>query len=305
MTGHTSWQRPDPAVWGGLIWVITVAAGAAGVGRLTLVDALLLLAVVVIVPLAVPLHPAARRPHVIAAVLAGMPTAPALLAERGSLAAVLTLPWLAAAGAGAILAAAWWLSTTRRTADAVWVAAAAYLTVGAAWLGADRLDLQPVGFVAPFVELTAVHFHYAGFVASVLAACLHRRRPERLPAAATGLIVAAPPIVAIGFTSYGPLQIAGALLLTAGLWLLAWETIRHVAPRTDRLAGALLVTSALATIVPMALAVQWAVGFNYDTPALTIPAMARIHGITNAVGFAFLGVLGWRRAVGGAVSPRR
>lgn len=100
--------------------------------------------------------------------------------------------------------------------------------------------------------------------------------------------------MAVGFTTYGPLQIAGALLLTTGLWLLAWETLRRVAPATDRLPGTLLVLSALSTLAPMVLAVQWAIGSNYATPALSIPAMVRFHGIANAVGFALLGVLGWR-----------
>ena len=46
----------------------------------------------------------------------------------------------------------------------------------------------------------------------------------------------------------------------------------------------------------MMLAVQWAVGANYGTPALSIPAMVHVHGVANAVGFALFGVAGWRLA---------
>lgn len=307
MTGRVGSRRPDPALGGGAVWLLALMAGAAGAGELTLVDALLLLGILVVVPLAVPLVPGSSRGHAAAALLAGAPTAPALLLDRGLLAGLLVLPWLAAAGAGTVLVAGWCLSGRRHVLDVVWIAAAVYLLVGAGWLVADRLDLQPVGFAAPFVQLTAVHFHFAGSASSVLAGCLLGWREGRLPRLAAALVVAAPPVVAVGFVVYGPLQIAGAVLLTAGLWILAWETIRGVAPNVGRLSGALLIVSGLAVLAPMVLAVQWAVGANYATPALSIPEMARLHGITNAVGFTLVGVLGWRGArpvgPGGARSP--
>lgn len=41
------------------------------------------------------------------------------------------------------------------------LASPVYLTVGATWLAASRLQLEPVGVGEPIVELTAVHFHPA------------------------------------------------------------------------------------------------------------------------------------------------
>lgn len=261
---------------------------------MSLIDALLLLGIVVIVPTAVPLHPGAGRSHAAVALVAGIPAGPALLLDPGVPAGLLALPWLVASATAAALSARWWLSGRRDVLDLVWVMALVYLTVGAGWLVADRLGLQPAGVGPPFVQLTAVHFHYAGFASSLLAGCALRYCPSRTPAVAASLIVGAPPIVAVGFTTYGPLQIVGAALLTAGLWLLAWEIVRRIGPEIGGLAGVLLVVSSLATVVPMVLAVQWAIGANYATPALSVPAMARLHGITNAIGFTFLGVLGWR-----------
>jgi hypothetical protein len=80
------------------------------------------------------------------------------------------------------------------------------------------------------------------------------------------------------------------------LLCLAWVTVRHVAPTVDRLTGALLVVSSAAVAVAMLLALQWALEFVYGLPALSIAAMVWTHGIANGLGFALLGVIGWRRA---------
>lgn len=287
------------------MWLGVVGIARLGVGELTLVDAMLLLAVVVIVPAALPLHPATRRGTPALALAAGLPVVAALLLDRGALAVLLALPWFLAVAAGA-LAAAWrWWAEGHEAGTIAWPAAAAYLAVGGAWLLFDRADLEPGGFTAPIVQLTAVHFHYAGFASSVLAGCVWRRVPgDRIAAVALAAIVAAPPLVAVGFTFLGALQIAGAALLTVGLWALAWVTVIHVAPRVRRTPAAALVASSVSVLAPMLLAVQWAVGANLGTPALSIPDMVRVHGVVNAVGFSLLGVLGWRLVDEGAgVTP--
>ena len=286
-----------PGVIGGALWVGVVGLALGGVGDLTLVDALLLLAVLCVVPLAVPLVPAwSRTPHAPIALVAGLPLAAALLIERGPVAGLLALPWLLATLVGAMTAAAWWWRTRPGWAAGAWVVAPAYLVVGAAWLLADRLDLAPAGVTAPLVQLTAIHFHHAGFGAAVLATCTWQVRPSRGAGAALAMILAGPPVVAVGFLTSGVLQVLGALLLAVGLWALAWQVVRHVAPRFAGAPRILLVVSALATLAPMVLAVQWAAGSAFGTPALSIPAMALWHGLANAVGFVLLGVLGWRLA---------
>ena len=148
------------------------------------------------------------------------------------------------------------------------------------------------------MELTAVHFHFAGFVAALLAArtCeAATRRAPRWAAAGTILTIASPPIVAMGFTTGSAVfQIGGALLLSLGVWIIAGLTFAVVVPITpDAPARALLSLSALAVVVPMVLAVFWAAAQHVDVPALDIPAMARIHGTLNAFGFSLAGLLGW------------
>lgn len=277
------------------LWAATLIVGLLGVGSLTLVDAFLLLAVVAIVPIAVPLHPAAGPRAASVALAAGAPVAPALLLGQGVIAAALSLPWFLAAAVAALVAVQRWWTSRHRLRDLPWPASAVYLAVGGVWLTADRLDAVVAGFGAPLVQLTAVHFHYAGFISAVLVGCAWRRLPDsRLAAGAAALTVAAPPIIATGFARIGMLQILGAAMITAGLWLLAWLTIRHIAPTAGRLPATLLTVSSLAVLVPMLLAVQWAVGANLGTPALSIPAMTRTHGLVNALAFALPATIGWR-----------
>jgi hypothetical protein len=56
---------------------------------------------------------------------------------------------------------------------------------------------------------------------------------------------------------------------------------------------ALLVVSSVAPLVPMVLAVQWALAQHVSMPALSINAMASTHGLLNAVGFVMFGLAGW------------
>jgi hypothetical protein len=263
-----------------------------------LVEALLALGLLVIVPLGLQLHPGVKLapvlvvPSVVAAALS-------LDWEPGLTPTLLALPWFVLTAWLAAVASLRWLRSERSVEALPWPAALAYLAVGAGWLVADRLGLEPAGVTQPFVELTAVHFHYAGFTATLLAALVRAHTAERAPrwsALMLAAIVVAPPIVAAGFTIAGVLQVVGAVVLTLGLFGLAGLVLRFIAPSADdNLTKALLIVSAVAVLVPMVLAVQWAIGWNYDTPALSIPDMARTHGVANALGFALCGVLGWQR----------
>jgi hypothetical protein len=277
-----------------------------------LVRAMLALAVVVVLPGAVPLHPALPRGAARWALGLGAPLALALLLPKGPMAATLAVPWVLGSATATAIAVRMAVATgiavrvavatrqgTRGRAGGwvellVWPAACGYLFVGALWGLADRAGLEPGGFGPPLVALTAVHFHYAGCASAVLAGCALRRSPGRLVRGATAAIISGPPLVALGFVALGPLQVVGAVLLAGGLLVLSWVVLRHIAPIIGGAGRVLLTVSALAVVVPMLLAVQWALGSVVGTPALAIPAMARWHGAVNAIGFALTGVLGWR-----------
>jgi hypothetical protein len=287
-----------PRRWGRPIGVLVPTAALVGYGvaaDVSLIEAVLLLALLVVVPTAVPLMPGLGGGAALVALGAGLPAAVALMFEPGDWTAPLVAPWAVTTSVGALVVAWRWSRGPRRVRDLLWPLAAGYLAFGSLWLLADHAGYEPAGFGPPFVELTAVHFTYAGFVATVLAGCAWRRRPDdRLAATAAIAIAGAPPFVAIGFAALGALQIVGAIVLTVGTYALAWVTLRHVVPTVRPVAAWALGASAVSVLVPMLLAIQWAIGANLGTPALSIPHMAATHGVANAVGFALLGVLGWR-----------
>lgn len=174
-------------------------------------------------------------------------------------------------------------------ADVVRVLAAAWATVAAAALITSRLGLEPFGIHEPIVQLTAVHFLFAGTGAITLAGATGSRW-------AIVVTAAAPPFVALGFVSgWAVPQVGGAVLMAFGVFTIAALQLR--AALTSRMAGTrrlLLAVSGLAVWAPMVLAVAWAAGQHWDVPALSIPAMVRWHGLPNAVGFVVAGLLASR-----------
>ncbi len=295
------------ALVGAAVWLLAVLGMATDAVDLSLIDVLLLLGPLVVVPIGLGVAgrtdgERARRLRLGAAVL----IVPALLADRGGPAGVLALPWLGVALSLAADAALRWLAAPKISPAALArLASPVYLTVGASFLVASRLGLRPVGIGEPIVELTAVHFHFAGFVAALLAARTYEATVGRSPRWATAgtlLTIVSPPIVAVGFTTrLAPFQVGGALLLSIGVWTVAGLTLAVVRPLTPGVtARALLTVSALAVVAPMVLAVFWAAAQYADLPALDVPAMARVHGVLNAVGFSLAGLLGWAARDAGA-----
>lgn len=181
-------------------------------------------------------------------------------------------------------------------AAAAEVAAPGYAVVAAVSLLASRAGLELFGSGEPIVELTAVHYTYAGVAALVLAGHAAReaeatgrgRRPAFVAVACTA---AAPPLVAIGFATRAAVpQVGGAVLMTIGVWATAVLQLRTAWSRRWSTAGVLLGISGLSIWVTMVLAVAWAAGQHWNVPALSIPDMARTHGVVNAVGFCLAGL---------------
>lgn len=267
----------------------------------------LIFGVAVVVPLGASVHPhACSRGVRCAAVVAGLLAAGGVVVGAGSVAVALVLPlgaWVVAAGL---------LSVRAWSRSAGWLQAAlpvalGYLGVGLLWLVAHLLDLRPAGFGPPFVALTAIHFIYAGFAATLIASRVHDLAAQRWPrASAAGLVATAsgPPLVAAGFSLFGPLQVAGALVLTVGLHLIATLLLVAVAPTTAGLPRWLLTLAAIAVVGPMLLAVHWAAGTTIGFATLSIPAMARSHGVVNALGFVLPALIGLRLlTAGGPAHP--
>ena len=281
------------------------------VASLTLVDLLLLLAPALIVPLGLRLlpfqGPRARQLLRAARILQPIGAAMAIVSflfAPGALAGAIALGWLISCGVTSLAGLIELIERrSLRPMQLVPAAAVAYLSVGAGWLVVSRAGIRPLGFSQEIVELTGVHFHYAGFAATLMAALAvvalrDRGRLATLSCAAALFVVAGVPITAAGITTgSGLLTVLGPVLLAAGVLGIAGLTALAIAPRIESVIGRwLLWLSAAGVVVPMLLAVDYAIGRVFPVPALDMRAMALIHGDLNALAFSLAGLLGWTTA---------
>jgi hypothetical protein len=282
------------------------------IGNLTLVDLLLLLAPFVIVPLGLQLvpigGPRARRVLKAARYLqpaGAMAALVSFLIPTGPLAGMVALGWLLACGVISLSGLIELIEQrSLRPRFLVPAAALAYLSVGAGWLVVSRAGIRPLGFAPAIVELTGVHFHYAGFAAALLGALVivgvqDWSLPIRRLATAAGLlIVAGVPITAAGIaTASGFLTVLGPTFLASGVLTIAGLTAFVIAPtREPAIARWFLWTSSAAVLLPMLLGVDYATGRVFPIPSLGLREMALIHGDLNAIGFSLAGLVGWSLA---------
>jgi hypothetical protein len=257
-----------------------------------LVNLLDALAVVWLVPLALGLvgAPAAIRrvwPWV------ALPAAVALWLPRGAGAALLGVPYLLLTAALAVVAA----GRLRRFAapDVAVATGLAAPLVAAVALVAERAGHRLLGFPLEILALTVPHLHYAGLVAAVVAALVCRATGSVLGRAAAWCVPAGTATVLAGYFLGDPVELAGAVVLTAGMWLVGGLTVARIGPRAPRWARALFLVSSGMLVATMLLALDWAAGHVFPVPHLSISWMVATHGLLNAVGFALCALLAWRR----------
>ncbi|MFI8370629.1 YndJ family protein [Streptomyces sp. NPDC085466] len=164
-------------------------------------------------------------------------------------------------------------------------------------LVAERAAYPLFGFELDLLALTVPHFHFAGFAAALVAGLLCRTSGEGALARAAALSVPAGTLLVLaGYFVDDWTELAGAVVLTAGMAAVAVLTLRErrglAADRTTR---ALLAVSALVLVVTMALALWWALGEATGLPHPTLTWMAATHGLGNALGFAVCALLAHRR----------
>jgi hypothetical protein len=217
-----------------------------------------------------------------------VPGAVSLWLPRGALSIVLASVYLAGTLVLITLAAQHFLHHRRISSRHVALyTALATPAIAALALVAERSSYELFGFNLTVLSLTVAHFHFAGFAAALMAYL-----------AADGLAAVSVPlgtlIVLLGFFLGDSVELAGALVLTAGMWLVGWRLWRR-SRRAEPSTAILLVISGSVLVVTMLLAVAWALGHVVDTPYLPLPWMVATHGVANAVGFGLCGVLAFRR----------
>jgi hypothetical protein len=295
------------AVAGSLIWLLLLASAYLNISRLSVFDLLFLLAPWVVVPLALSLVPAtssSRLAALSASILrcllfpgAALTTFSFFLSD-GLWAGLLTCVWLLIALALVLDGLVRFIkSRLKLFPDFCFAVGEGYALVGALWLLASRLGLQPVGFREPIVLLTAIHFHYAGLMAGVLAGLVASRLGPslaslylRIPLACA---VLGPGLLGLAFLAGPRWKLAAVGLMVIGECGVALGTFRIGLSDAGTLGGRLLLAGSACVIFGMALAGIWAVG-EYPLHAfVNLEQMARYHGVLNSVGFGLCSLVGW------------
>jgi hypothetical protein len=310
------------AIIGGIIWCGLFGAAAAQRVELDWIELLFLLAPLVIVPLGLRLTrdiEASAGPSAAERIARAIQLPCALIVvisfhlAPGIAAAGLASTWLAFSGMLALDGLIRLIRGAHRNFDSAFAAVAfLYLPVGAAWLCASRFGLRPFGFEEPIVLLTAVHFHYAGYAAQLLARS-SRRAAMRSKASPTKMavlnvivtgVMAGPALLAAGFVIGPRVKLAGAIVVAASEMGLALSFLWGIGRISQRGARWLIGLAAASVAFAMVLAGVWAVGEFPLQPFVHLAEMAQFHGTANAFGFTLCGLLGWSWAAAGTGARR-
>ncbi|MET9514629.1 YndJ family protein [Streptomyces sp. NPDC002994] len=264
-----------------------------------LVNLIVMLGMLVVVPLGLRLvhSPGPSRIRRLWPLLAA-PGAVALWLPRGGVATALAAVYAAGTLALALHAPAR-LARTRSLAPAEIAVLTALATPSVAGLAlvAERSGHELFGFDLEILALTVPHFHFAGFAAALVAGLVSRVSPGRAAGRFAALSVPlGTMLVLAGYFIDDWAELAGALVLTAGMWavaLLTWQDVRG--DGHDRTTRTLLAVSAAVLVATMLLALSWALGEATGIPHPSLTWMAATHGLGNALGFALCALLAWQR----------
>lgn len=237
-----------------------------------------------------------------------------LLAVPGALAL-----WLPRSGAATVLAGAYALATlalalqaparlmlTRsvRPSEIAVLSALVAPSVAGLALVAERASYPLFGFDLDLLALTVPHFHFAGFAAALVAGLVSRASDGPAARLAALSVPAGTLLVLLGYFVDDWAELAGAVVLTAGMAAVAVLTLRERRElATDPLTRGLLAVSALVLVVTMLLALSWALGEATGLPHLSLTWTAATHGLGNALGFAVCALLARHRLRADRPSP--
>jgi len=276
-------------------------------GPFSLIDLLLLLAPVVVVPLGFRLAPLTSAHATVvlrvaryAQPVGGLGAVASFLVPIGGTSGLLAASWLAVCAIAAVAGLVELVeSRSLHPTHLLPAAALGVLLVGSAWLVVYRWGID-LGYSPTITELTAVHFHYAGFAAVMMSALVLNSlvaaslRLRRIAAGAGLLVTFGTPMTATGVaTGTAALTVIGPVLLATGILTGSALTAFVVALTMRARARWPLTLSAAGVVIPMFLGVDYAAPHVFPIPALDLKTMALVHGDLNAIVFALLGFVGW------------
>ncbi len=302
----------NKAFVGGVVWTAFAIFALRRGQPLDVTHVLLAFAALVLAPLLLELILAEDRTRLAGWLLrlqlpAAILLTAAFVAPAGAPAAFAALPWLmitamlAVAGLTGLMLGRWRKSLGRGCESI----AMFYAGIAGLWVFADRAGLRPLGFDAEIVALTAVHFHFAGWILPAITGLVIDRQPEsRLGSLAAIGVVLGVPAVALGITlaqlGWGSAleTAAGCGLAIAGMAVAILQVRIATEARVHGSARILLLVAGASLFVGMFLAVIYALRTTaLPVPRLDLGAMRALHGVINAVGFGLCGLIGWRIAL--------
>lgn len=303
-----TWRREWAVIGGCVVWLVALIGLQPGWAA-----AMLLLAVLVVTPLGLGTVARISRGNGRAERLlrlAGWIQLPAALCLAGAVAlpsglwaALLSVPWLVTTFVVA-LGGLWRAAGRgfRSLAELAVDSGLVYLAVGGIWTTLSRAGARPMGFEDEIVLLTAVHFHYAGFVLPVIAGLVGRVTGGVAARLAAAGVVVGVPAVAAGIAFSPLVEWLAASLLAGACTLVAVLEVRLALQTPHSLARYLWLISGSSLVAAMILAGVYAAGEFFEVRWLSIPQMLPTHGALNALGFGVLGIVAWQVALGGGVA---
>ncbi|MCM3742579.1 YndJ family protein [Sporosarcina luteola] len=169
-----------------------------------------------------------------------------------------------------------------------------YLALGGGWYFAYVAEID-TGFTPLLTWLTGIHFHYSAFLLPIFIGLLGRLYKPRSYSFYTGLLLAAPMVVAIGITFSRWIELFSVLLYIVGLVGMIGIAWRIRFP--NRVQKWLVVSSFTSLGLTILFSLLYVLGNGFGLTSITIDFMLRFHGVLNCIVFALFGIVGWSLSV--------
>lgn len=218
--------------------------------------------------------------------------------EQGGFAAILCVPWFMLSLFVALSGFSLLKNDFKNTISLAASMGALFFPVGTAWAILDRAGLQPFGYDAAIVLLTAVHFHFAGFFFPLILAAIGKASPSKLSKFAVWLFLIGVPLTAVGislghfYQNYFVEAISGSMVVVAVLLAAVCQMFyasQNVIANWQKVA---LLISSLFLGFAMLLAACYANRDWLMWDWCTIPNLRFWHGTANMVAVS-LGLIAW------------
>lgn len=164
-----------------------------------------------------------------------------------------------------------------------------YIAIGGAWYFASVAEID-TGFSPIITWLTAIHFHYSGFLLCVSLGLFGRLYTKKLYEPIALIILSGPLLVALGITFSTVIEILSVTLYVLAIFMLFIMTFQVRMPLMQAISIRLTIGALCFTIIWSFL---YAYGNFSGQVIVDIPNMLDFHGSINCFVFGVFTVIGW------------